>query len=133
MAPFGHWSLLALSLAALLGGCAETPKTLSGDYYRDAQACHAQNVAGLQGQINKTGYLRCMARLGWTQEAGTDPLLKSLDKCRAAAEHPAAARGKSRAPEPSAGFDQTTYRECLRQRGVPGDAAADPVQTPQPK
>jgi hypothetical protein len=132
IAPLGRWPLLALPLAALLGGCAGTPaQTTSSDYYRDAQLCHAQNTAGPQAQIDKTEYLHCMARLGWKQEAGTDPLLKSLEKCRAEAEHPMSARRKSRRPQPSTGFDQAAYQECLRQRGVQGDLAAEPVRTPR--
>jgi hypothetical protein len=123
-----------LSLAALIGGCAGTSvKTTTNDYYRDAQLCHAQNTAGPQDHIDETQYLQCMARLGWKQEAGTDPLLKSLEKCQKQAEHPATASRKPGGKSSSTGFDQAAYRECLRQRGIQGDLAAEPLQAPQRK
>ena len=139
---------LMLILALLVGGCAGTPSGATSDeYYRDAQLCRAQNplkskarsnLAGnLAGEIvigvDTTHYLQCMARLGWQQDAKTDPVLSALKKCQRKAERPAKATSEPGGAKLSASLDRTAYRECLRQRGLEAEVTVDPLQATEPK
>jgi hypothetical protein len=146
--PRGWLSLLAFPLASLLGGCAGNPhQATTGEYYRDARLCHAQNLIKPKVRTNIGGnlsedivagvdtanYLKCMDRLGWQQDAKTDPLLKALEKCRektgrqvTAAKEPGGARLN---PAPG----RNAFQECLGQRGFEGEVTVEPLQGTEPK
>lgn len=140
--------LLTLVLALLAGGCAGTPNRATSDaYYRDAQLCRAQNPLKSKVRSNLAGnlaedivvgvdtanYLRCMARLGWQQDAKTDPVLKAMEKCQRQAERPAKATSEPGGTKLSASLDRTAYRECLKQRGLDAEVTIDPLQATEPK
>jgi hypothetical protein len=139
---------LALAFALLAGGCAGTSSRITSDeYYRDAQLCRAQNFlnskttsrhqAGTPSEeaivgVDTARYLQCMARLGWQQDAKTDPVLRALEKCQRRAER-RKVTAESGGAKPSVSLDQTAYRECLRQRGLAAETTADSPKPRLPK
>lgn len=125
-----------LVFAALLPACADNPhRARAAEYYRDAQLCRAQNLLGPRAGtdrehgfsidsetgVDSVNYLQCLGRLGYRQDAQTDPLLKALKVCRRDAQRPAAAVS-ARAGGESSGIDQAAFQECLNRRGVEGNA-----------
>lgn len=136
---------LALALAVLLAGCAGSPsahQATTTEYYKDAQLCRAQNpiqpkprsnLAGnlsseIVAGVDTDGYLRCMARLGWKQEAKTDPLLKAMEKCRQKAGPPATASTEPGGTQIKSGLDRAAFQACMKQRGF-GEVTVEPLQT----
>lgn len=135
----------ALALAALLAGCAgsrPSHQATTTEYYKDAQLCRAQNpiqpkprsnLAGnlsseIVAGVDTEGYLRCMARLGWKQEAKTDPLLKAMEKCRQKAGPPATASAEPGGTQIKSGLDRAAFQACMKQRGF-GEVTVEPLQT----
>ena len=128
-------SFMAVALA--LAGCAENPHQVRArEYHRDAAVCRAQNTLGPEARANSGEvpaldaeigidigkYLHCMERLGYQQDAKTDPLLKALSICgKAAARTVSGSRDR-----PNADFDHAAFRACLQQRGVEADGIEVP-------
>lgn len=137
----------------MLAGCAgSSGLATTREYYRDAQLCRSQNLitskvkanignvsaTELKTGVDTTGYLRCLAQRGWTQQAASDPLLVALAKCHDRAERPARATRQQGTTRLGASLDRTAFQECLRQRGVQGgehrtfgNRGANPAMTAQ--
>lgn len=135
--------LALLALASLLGGCAENPhQARTREYQRDSQICRAQHPLGPEVRkvpdgtdsldavtgIDTENYLHCMERLGYQQDAKTDPLLKALSVCRRNAERTDA--GSPR--KPGSPIDYSVFRACLKQRGIEADPGLVPGSPQSP-
>ena len=137
-------TLLAASLI-LQAGCAgpapaQAVSEKTGPYYADAQICRAKNPAKAlppgadpAAAVDATGYLKCMNRMGYQQEAKTDPLLVALKKCRQLGTPTVSASGATSVKPPTPAM----VRQCLKQRGFPSsgqppepaDASPPPAET----
>ncbi|CAL1239839.1 hypothetical protein [Candidatus Methylocalor cossyra] len=141
------WHRLLPWAALLLAGCAgSSGLATTREYYRDAQLCRSQNLitskvkanignvsaTELKTGVDTTGYLRCLAQRGWTQQAASDPLLVALAKCHDRAERPARATRQQGTTRLGASLDRTAFQECLRQRGVQGEVSIEPLETVEP-
>jgi len=119
---------LMIGLLLLQTGCAaNTPTQAMAEktdpYYQDAQLCRSQNPAKMlpagvdpAARVDEAGYLQCLNKRGYQQEAKTDPLLVAIKKCQQqGGSKTVSASGATtiKPPKPE------EVRQCLKLRGFP--------------
>ena len=119
---------LMIGLLLLQTGCAaNTPGQAMAEktdpYYQDAQLCRSQNPAKIlpagadpAARVDEAGYLQCLNKRGYQQEAKTDPLLVALKKCQQqGGSKTVSASGATTIKPPKL----EEVRQCLKLRGFP--------------
>jgi len=119
---------LMFGLLLLQTGCAaNTPAQAMAEktdpYYQDAQLCRSQNPAKMlppgvdpAARVDEAGYLQCLNKRGYQQEAKTDPLLVAIKKCQQqGGSKTVSASGATTVKPPK----PEEVRQCLKLRGFP--------------
>lgn len=129
---------LIFGLFLLQSGCAaNTPAQARAEkidpYYQDAQLCRSQNPAKMPpagadpaASVDEAGYLQCLTKRGYQQEAKTDPLLVALRKCQQQGTKTVSASGTTGIKSPS----PEEVRQCLKLRGFPSNQFPPPPVAP---